>query len=89
LNIKYGYLLAIPLIYGGNRNIRYNKYMSRTRDLSRVLSGNTGLVSNDELDVILESYLTEGSASTIYATQASLSTIDSDNNPDILMVMGA
>jgi hypothetical protein len=63
--------------------------MSRTRDLSRVLSGNTGLVSNDELDVILESYLTEGSASTIYATQASLSTIDSDNNPDILMVMGA
>jgi hypothetical protein len=53
--------------------------MSRTRDLSKLLSQGGGSLSD---------YLTIVSASTTYATQASLSTIDADNNPDILMNMG-
>ena len=77
--------------------------MSRTRDLSKVLSSNTDLVTTEELNIALAeidlseyltissastTYLTQSSASTTYATQASLSTIDADNNPDILMNMG-
>jgi hypothetical protein len=67
--------------------------MSRTRDLSKVLSSNTNLVTTEELNsavgaIDLSAYLTQSSASYTYATQASLSTIDSDNNPDIFMNMG-
>jgi hypothetical protein len=67
--------------------------MSRTRDLSKVLSSNTNLVTTEELNsaigtIDLSAYLTQSSASSTYATQASLSTIDSDNNPDIFMNMG-
>jgi CO dehydrogenase/acetyl-CoA synthase epsilon subunit len=67
--------------------------MSRTRDISKVLSSNTDLVTTAELnsalaEIDLSEYLTISSASTTYATQASLSTIDADNNPDILMNMG-
>ena len=67
--------------------------MSRTRDLSKVLSSNTNLVTTEELNsavgaIDLSAYLTQSSASSTYATQASLSTIDSDNNPDIFMGMG-
>jgi hypothetical protein len=67
--------------------------MSRTRDLSKVLSSNTNLVTTEELnsalaEIDLSEYLTQSSASSIYATQASLSTIDSDNNPDIYLNMG-
>jgi hypothetical protein len=67
--------------------------MSRTRDLSKVLSSNTNLVTTEELnsalaEIDLSEYLTQSSASSTYATQASLSTIDSDNNPDIFMGMG-
>ena len=77
--------------------------MSRTRDLSKVLSSNTNLVTTEELNSALSeidlseyltqvsastTYLTQFSASTTYATQASLSTIDSDNNPDIYLNMG-
>ena len=50
--------------------------MGRTRDTSKILN------------TIESSYLTQVSASTTYATQASLSTIDSDNNPDIYLNMG-
>ena len=67
--------------------------MSRTRDLSKVLSSNTDLVTTAELnsalaEIDLSEYLTQSSASSTYATQASLSTIDSDNNPDIYLNMG-
>jgi CO dehydrogenase/acetyl-CoA synthase epsilon subunit len=67
--------------------------MSRTREISKVLSSNTDLVTTAELnsalaEIDLSEYLTISSASTTYATQASLSTIDADNNPDILMNMG-
>jgi hypothetical protein len=67
--------------------------MSRTRDLSKVLSSNTNLVTTEELNsavgaIDLSAYLTQSSASSTYATQASLATIDSDNNPDIFMGMG-
>jgi|LakMenE01Jun11ns_1017448.scaffolds.fasta_scaffold9221071_2 hypothetical protein len=67
--------------------------MSRTRDLSKVLSSNTDLVTTAELnsalaEIDLSEYLTISSASTTYATQASLATIDSDNNPDIYLNMG-
>jgi hypothetical protein len=67
--------------------------MSRTRDLSKVLSSNTNLVTTAELNsaigaIDLSAYLTQSSASSTYATQASLSTIDSDNNPDIYLNMG-
>jgi hypothetical protein len=67
--------------------------MSRTRDLSKVLSSNTDLVTTAELNsalatVDLSAYLTISSASTTYATQASLASIDVDNNPDIYMNMG-
>jgi hypothetical protein len=50
--------------------------MGRTRDTSKILN------------TIESSYLTQVSASTTYATQESLATIDADNNPDILMNMG-
>ena len=67
--------------------------MSRTRDLSKILSSNTDLVTTSELNsavsaIDLSGYLTISSASSTYATQASLATIDSDNNPDIFMGMG-
>jgi hypothetical protein len=67
--------------------------MSRTRDLSKVLSSNTDLVTTAELnsalaEIDLSEYLTQSSASSTYATQASLATIDSDNNPDIYLNMG-
>jgi hypothetical protein len=67
--------------------------MSRTRDLSKVLSSNTNLVTTEELNsavgaIDLSEYLTQSSASSTYATQASLATIDSDNNPDIYLNMG-
>jgi hypothetical protein len=69
--------------------------MSRTRDLSKVLSSNTDLVTTAELDsalsnvtVDLSGYLTEVSASTTYATQSYVNTIDVDNIPDVLMGMG-
>ena len=67
--------------------------MSRTRDLSKILSSNTDLVTTAELNsavsaIDLSEYLEISSASSIYATQASLSTIDADNNPDIFMSMG-
>lgn len=67
--------------------------MSRTRDISKILSSNTDLVTTAELNsavsaIDLSGYLTISSASSSYATQASLSTIDSDNNPDIFMNMG-
>ena len=67
--------------------------MSRTRDLSKILSSNTDLVTTAELNsavsaIDLSEYLEISSASSIYATQASLSTIDADNNPDIFMNMG-
>ena len=67
--------------------------MSRTRDISKILSSNTDLVTTAELNsavsaIDLSEYLEISSASSIYATQASLSTIDADNNPDIFMNMG-
>jgi hypothetical protein len=67
--------------------------MSRTRDISKILSSNTDLVTTAELNsavsaIDLSGYLTISSASSTYATQESLSTIDADNNPDILMNMG-
>jgi len=67
--------------------------MSRTRDLSKVLSSNTNLVTTEELnsalaEIDLSEYLTQSSASSTYATQASLSGVDSDSNPDIFMNMG-
>jgi hypothetical protein len=69
--------------------------MSRTRDISKVLSSNTDLVTTAELDsalsnvtVDLSGYLTEVSASTTYATQSYVNTIDVDNIPDVLMGMG-
>lgn len=67
--------------------------MSRTRDLSKVLSSNTDLVTTAELnsalaEIDLSEYLTQSSASSTYATQASLSGVDSDSNPDIFMNMG-
>jgi hypothetical protein len=67
--------------------------MSRTRDISKILSSNTDLVTTAELNsavsaIDLSGYLTISSASSTYATQESLSTIDADNNPDILMQLG-
>ena len=69
--------------------------MSRTREISKVLSSNTDLVTTAELDsalsnvtVDLSGYLTEVSASTTYATQSYVNTIDVDNIPDVLMGMG-
>ena len=67
--------------------------MSRARDISKVLSSNTDLVTTTELNsavsaIDLSGYLSISSASTTYATQASLGTIDADNNPDIFMGMG-
>jgi hypothetical protein len=50
--------------------------MGRTRDTSKILN------------TIESSYLTQVSASTTYATQASLSTLDADSSPDILMNLG-
>jgi hypothetical protein len=46
--------------------------MSKARDMSELVT----------------TALSQASASTTYATQASLATIDSDNNPDIFMNMG-
>ena len=51
--------------------------MSRTRDISKLFQSSASAT-----------YLTTLSASATYATQASLATIDADNNPDILMNMG-
>jgi hypothetical protein len=73
--------------------------MSRTRDLSKQISnlitistGGSNFVTPQVLSAsianIESNYLTQVSASTIYATQASLSSIDVDNNPDIFMGMG-
>lgn len=61
--------------------------MSRTRDISKILSSDTDLITTAELSSELTSYLTTSSASTIYATQESLATIDADNNPDIFLLM--
>jgi hypothetical protein len=61
--------------------------MSRTRDISKILSSGTDLITTAELSSELTSYLTNSSASTIYATQESLATIDADNNPDIFLLM--
>ena len=41
-----------------------------------------------EMADLVTTALSQASASTTYATQASLATIDSDNNPDIFMNMG-
>jgi hypothetical protein len=41
-----------------------------------------------EMADLITTALSQSSASTTYATQASLATIDSDNNPDIFMNMG-
>jgi hypothetical protein len=41
-----------------------------------------------EMSELVTTALSQASASTTYATQASLATIDADNNPDILMNMG-
>jgi hypothetical protein len=51
--------------------------MSRTRDISKILSSDTDLVTTAELNsavsaVDLSGYLTISSASTIYATQGDL-----------------
>jgi|LakMenE01Jun11ns_1017448.scaffolds.fasta_scaffold7387668_1 hypothetical protein len=51
--------------------------MSRTREISKILSSNTDLVTTAELNsavsaVDLSGYLTISSASTIYATQGDL-----------------
>jgi hypothetical protein len=73
--------------------------MSRTRDLSKQISnlitistGGSNFVTPQVLSAsianIESNYLTQISASTTYATQASLATIDSDNNPDIYLNMG-
>lgn len=77
--------------------------MSRTRDISKILSSNTDLVTTAELNSAVSAidltpyltqssasttYLTQSSASTTYATQASLSAINVDNRPDIFMGMG-
>lgn len=77
--------------------------MSRTRDISKVLSSNTNLVTTSELNNALaeidlsayltqssasSTYLTNVSASTTYATQASLANINADSKPDIFMNMG-
>jgi hypothetical protein len=55
--------------------------MSRTRDISKVLSSNTDLVTTEELNsalsnvtVDLSGYLTISSASTTYLTNSSAST---------------
>ena len=67
--------------------------MSRTRDISKVLSSNTDLVTTSELNsaisaIDLTPYLTQSSASITYATQASLANINADSKPDIFMNMG-
>ena len=67
--------------------------MSRTRDISKVLSSNTDLVTTAELNaavsaIDLSGYLTTSSASSTYATQTSLSNISTDNNPDMFLGMG-
>jgi hypothetical protein len=41
-----------------------------------------------EMADLITTALSQSSASVTYATQASLATIDSDNNPDIFMGMG-
>jgi hypothetical protein len=41
-----------------------------------------------EMADLITTALSQSSASTTYATQASLATIDSDNNPDIYLNMG-
>lgn len=50
--------------------------MSKARDLAEFISTASA------------TYLSQVSASTTYATQASLASISSDNNPDMLMGMG-
>jgi hypothetical protein len=67
--------------------------MSRTRDLSKVLSSNTNLVTTEELnsalaEIDLSEYLTQSSASTTYATKSELAIIDVDNIQDIYLHMG-
>ena len=67
--------------------------MSRTREISKILSSNTDLVTTAELNsavsaIDLSGYLTISSASSTYATQASLANISTDNNPDMFLGMG-
>jgi hypothetical protein len=67
--------------------------MSRAREISKILTSGTDLVTTAELDsavgaIDLSEYLTQSSASTTYATQASLSGLSSDNNPDVFLGMG-
>ena len=73
--------------------------MSKARDLANQVSnlitistGGSNFVTPEVLSAsianIESNYLTQVSASTTYATQASLSSIDVDNNPDIFMGMG-
>jgi hypothetical protein len=67
--------------------------MSRARDISKILTSSTDLVTTAELNsavgaIDLSAYLTQSSASSTYATQASLSGLSSDNNPDVFLGMG-
>jgi hypothetical protein len=67
--------------------------MSRAREISKILTSGTDLVTTAELDsavgaIDLSEYLTQSSASSTYATQASLSGLSSDNNPDVFLGMG-
>jgi hypothetical protein len=62
--------------------------LSKARDISKLFTSDTSLVTNSELSSTLSSYLTTSSASSTYATQASLTNLDSDSNPDIFMNMG-
>lgn len=55
--------------------------MSKARDISKLFSSSVN-------NIVLNDYLLQSSASSVYATQASLLTIDSDNNPDIYLNMG-
>jgi hypothetical protein len=67
--------------------------MSRAREISKILTSSTDLVTTAELNsavgaIDLSEYLTQSSASSTYATQASLSGLSSDNNPDVFLGMG-
>jgi hypothetical protein len=67
--------------------------MSRAREISKILTSSTDLVTTAELDsavgaIDLSEYLTQSSASSTYVTQTSLSGLSSDNNPDVFLVMG-
>jgi hypothetical protein len=82
------------------KKISYNDYMpSNARNLAdqasnliTISTGGSNFITPQVLSAsianIESNYLTQVSASTTYATQASLATLDADSSPDILMNLG-